>query len=117
MSSSPGDPDRSLVPSGPGDLTFQKRLEDSQWWSGERLAEHQRRQLAFLLAHAHATVPFHRPRLKEAGLDLTRPLGLDQWRRLPPLTRRDIQQAGDELSSTKVPSGHGKVITTKTSGS
>ncbi len=116
MASSPSDPD-SLVPSGPGDLTFQKRLEESQWWPSERMGDHQLRQLALVVAHSHGTVPFHRSRLKEAGLDPARPLDIERWRRLPPLTRRDIQRAGDELSSSKVPSGHGKVITTKTSGS
>jgi len=116
MSSSARDPD-SLVPSGPGDLAFQKRLEESQWWAADRMGEHQLRQLALVLAHAHGTVPFHRPRLDDAGLAPARPLDLERWRRLPPLTRRDIQRAGDELSSRKVPSGHGKVLTTKTSGS
>ena len=116
MSSSSGDPDR-LVPSGPGDLTFQKQLEESQWWSSERMDEHQRRELARLVTHALGTVPFHRRRLEEAGLDPSHPLNGEGWRRLPPLTRRDIQRSGDELCSTKVPSGHGRVITTKTSGS
>jgi phenylacetate-CoA ligase len=116
MPSSPADPD-SLVPSGPGDLIFQKRLEESQWWSPEQMVDLQRRQLAHLVAHAHGTVPLHRQRIKDAVLDPSRPLDLERWRRLPPLTRRDIQRAGNALSSTKVPSAHGKVITTKTSGS
>ncbi len=98
-------------------MAFQKRLEESQWWSAERLVEYQQRQLARLVAHAHATAPFHRRRLSEAGLDPPRLPDLERWRRLPALTRRDIQRAAAELSSTKVPASHGKAITTKTSGS
>ena len=75
------------------------------------------RALSRLLSHAHATVPVHHARIRDAGLDPARGVDPERWRRLPPLTRRDIQRAGDDLASTRVPPAQGKVITTKTSGS
>ena len=104
-------------PSGPGDLGYQKRLQDSQWWRADRLLAHQLQALSALVAHARRTVAFHRPRIGDARLDADAGLDLDCWRRLPPLTRHDIRRAGGEIVSGKVPDGHGRVITTKTSGS
>src|SRR5258705_5013933 len=84
----------AFVPAAPGDLAFQKWLQASQWWSGERLLEHQLQLLQRLLAHAYRSVPFHRSRIDVAGIAPPAPLTLADWRRLPPLTRRDLQQAG-----------------------
>ena len=103
--------------SAPGNLLYQKRLQDSQWWSSERLFEHQLHALGHLVTHAWRTVPFHDARLRAAGLESGRPIDLECWRRLRPLTRRDIQQAGVDLHSTAVPAGHGKLLRTNSSGS
>ena len=103
-------------PSEPGDLTYQKALQDSQWWPPDELLQHQLRQLTLLVAHAWDTVPFQRARLEAAGLEPGRPVDLDAWRRLPPLSRREIQRAGEALWSTDVPAAHGKLLTTTTSG-
>jgi len=107
----------SFAPAGPGDLAYQRRLHQSQWWTAERLLEHQRDALERLTAHAWRTVPFHRARLEAAGVEPGRLFDLTRWRRLPILTRRDIQCAGDLLDSTAVPAAHGRIITTTTSGS
>ena len=118
MTRSPVGPDgAALAPAGPGVLAYQKRLQDSQWWPAEQLLEHQLRELARLVAHAWRTVPFHGARLAAAGLEPGRPIDLERWRRLAPLTRRDIQQAGGDLESTAVPAEHGKILTTRSSGS
>jgi len=105
------------APSGPGDLAFQKRLQDSQWWPAERLLDHQLRQLNALAAHAYRTVPLHCRRLDAAGIDPAHPITLADWRRLPVLTRKDLQQSEAELASSAVPREHGELLTTKTSGS
>ena len=118
MSGSTSGPEGVLAPpSGPGDLAYQKRLQDSQWWPPDRLLDHQAQALTSLVAHSHRTVSFHRSRIEAAAIEPRRPLDLDAWRRLPPLTRNDIQRAGETLLSERVPEGHGRVITTKTSGS
>ena len=111
------DPFSAFAPSAPGDLAFVKRQQESQWWRPEHLLEHQLQLLSSLLVHAHATVPFYRSRIEAAGIDPRPPLGLDDWRRLVPLTRREVQQSRGQLESSVVPPGHGTSVLVQTSGS
>jgi phenylacetate-CoA ligase len=62
-------------------------------------------------------VPFHRPRLVEAGFAPGRPFDLAAWRTLAPLARRDVQRLGNTLRSDAIPPAHGAGLTTSTSGS
>ena len=105
------------TPPGSGILRYQQWLQGSQWWSAERLLEHQLHALGHLVTHAWHTVPFHGARLRAAGLEPGRPIDPACWRRLSPLTRRDLQQAGADLQSTAVPPEHGKPLRTNSSGS
>ena len=95
-------------------------LDRTQWWSADRLRDHQFRQLEILLAHAAETVPYYRERLGPAGY---RPgkqrLTPDRWRKLPLLTRVGIQQYGRMglLLSELLPPGHGLPMENTTSGS
>jgi len=100
-------------------LAIQFQLEQSQWWSPDDLAAWQLRQLRLLLAHAGRSVPFYRERWRKAGFDprALPTLTWDDWRRLPILTRADIQDAGEQLYSTRVPPEHGKPSVLHTSGS
>jgi phenylacetate-CoA ligase len=93
------------------------QLEQSQWWSAEQLRNHQYGQLAALLRHARATVPFYRKRLAESGLTDEQALTPEGWLRIPLLTRQDIRQHQDDLTTTQLPSGHGPTHRNKTSGS
>ena len=111
------DPFSAFAPSGPGDLEFVKRLQASQWWRPEDLLEHQLALLSPLLVHAHATVPFYRSRIEAAGIDLRHPVRLEDWRRIPTLTRREVQQSHQHLASSAVPIQHGASISVYTSGS
>jgi phenylacetate-CoA ligase len=111
----PGSSD--FAPSGGGDLAFQKKLQDSQWWSAEEHLAHQFQTLAPLIAHAERTIPFYRARLRAAGLVGGAPLSMSDWQRLPPLTRRELQQTGDGLASPAVPEEHGDIVTNTSSGS
>jgi phenylacetate-CoA ligase len=104
-------------PVAPGDLAFQKKLQDSQWWPAERLLDHQLRRLTELAVHAQRTVPFHRRRFETADFDPSQPFTLDQWRQLPVLTREEIQASGTELLSTAVPAAHGELLASESSGS
>ena len=107
----------AFAPRVAGDLEFVKRLQDSQWWPPEQLLDHQLKLLSRLLVHAEATIPFYRARIEAAGIDVRSPLQLADWRRLPALTRREVQQAPELLASTVVPPGHGAPISMHTSGS
>ena len=109
--------DTTRASSGPGVLHLQKQLQDSQWWPRDQLLEHQLRALDRLVAHCRRSVPYHGARLEAVGLEPERPIALERWQRLSPLTRRDIQRAPELLHSTAVPAGHGKILKNRTSGS
>jgi len=82
------------------ELRLLSRLEESQWWTPQRLAWAQSCRLAALVQHVRATVPFYQDR-SELAL----------------LTRRDLQDAGEALRSRSVPEHHGALYTTESSGS
>jgi phenylacetate-CoA ligase len=98
-------------------LAMQFQLERSQWWPPEMLRRQQFRQLGAVLAHALATVPYYRARLEGLGIDPARGVDEADWARLPLLTRKDIQEAGESLFSASVPAAHGKTHSLSTSGS
>ena len=94
------------------------QLEQTQWWTPERIAERQGRQLKALLAHARTHVPFYRERLR--GRDLPEDEGwLSAWRQIPALTRADIQasEADETMIADALPCGHGELREIYTSGS
>ena len=96
-------------------LVFQ--LQQSEWWSQERLLAHQLEQIRILGEHATATAPFYADRLEAiTGLQPGK-LTLEAFRRIPVLTRADIQAAGDQIFSRNPPPGHGKLRDIHTSGS
>jgi phenylacetate-CoA ligase len=90
------------------------QFEQSERWPTELLQQHQLQQLALVIEHARRTVPFYRDRL--AGWDDGAAPTLAQFRALPLLTRRDIQDAGSLLRSTAIPPQFGPVHENRTSG-
>ena len=98
-------------------LALQFQLEETQWWSEEKLLAHQLHQIQILIDHAARHVPFYRERLRPfAGL-APGALTLERFRRIPLLKRDDIQTAGRDLRSKVLPPGHGTPSPSKTSGS
>jgi phenylacetate-CoA ligase len=98
-------------------LGMMKQLEALEWASTNDVLGAQFRQLVRLAEHCDAYSPSFRQRLHAAGLapdDLGSPSGLS---RLPVLTRRLVQAAGEELFSRSTPASHGPVTETQTSGS
>lgn len=105
---------------GAATLALLFQLERTQWWPEQRLLERQRQQLSALLRHAQRHVPFWRARLTES--DVTLPADdswLDAWRRLPILTRAEVQAAEEQetLLADVLPPGHGEFREIHTSGS
>ena len=91
-------------------------LMKSQCWPPATMLEYQRSQLAQLLRHARANVPFYRTRLdpvfrRNGDIDWSR------WDEIPIVTRADLRDRRDEMLATKLPPGHGPVKTFNTSGS
>lgn len=78
-------------------------FEQSQWLSPEELKQLQMRMLRAQLLHAFSTIPFYRRRMDEAmitPLDINSP---EDFRSLPVLTKRDIQEHAAELLASDVP--------------
>lgn len=96
-------------------LAFQ--FEQTQWWAPERLRRHQFAQLAILVRHAGDTAPFWRQRFERWGFDHRAPLNETTWKRLPILTRSELQGSGKVLRSEAPPTAHGECFTNLTSGS
>ncbi len=98
-------------------LAMQAQFEAAQWLSSAEILARQMPQLGRLLAHAYDTTAFYRRRLDAVGLSPEQVRGPDQWRRLPLLTRADMQQHQSELISCAVPDAHGPHSQLFTSGS
>lgn len=83
----------------------------------EQQARLQLRQIERVLRHAQETVPFYRERLD--GVVHIPDGELDErfFSSLPILTRSDIQTAGPDLRSARIPPEHGPVDLQRTSGS
>ncbi|WP_157817905.1 phenylacetate--CoA ligase family protein [Candidatus Thiodictyon syntrophicum] len=106
-------------------LAAQFHLERSQWWDPEALGRLQRAQLGVLLRYSARTIPHYRAVIGDClpGLAAAEgPSGIpdltwEQFRRLPILTRPDLQAQGEALVSRAVPAGHGRLLRVQSSGS
>lgn len=110
------------LPAGPGAalLALLFQLQGTQWWPAERIAQAQRRQLAALLAHARAEVPFYASRLPATLPEPGEAAAWEAaWRAIPVLTRDDIQvsDASEAMLANRLPPGHGEYREVFTSGS
>jgi len=79
------------------------------------LDEHGARALATIVGHAARTVPFYRDRLRGV-LNTDGSIDMDAWQRMPPLTRQDLQESKETLTSTQIPAAHGEASERSTSG-
>lgn len=82
-----------------------RSLERSQHLDRAALGQLQLQRLRELLALAHAHSPWHRRRLDAAGLAPGQLQGLEDLRRLPPMTRQDASAHRAELVWQGVPGG------------
>ena len=97
-------------------LALLHQLERTQWLAPAKLLELQLGQLAVLLRHAHATVPYYRASWAGA-YEPAAPLTYERFARLPLLSRRDLQEHFDALRSANPPAAHGVPEERRTSGS
>ncbi len=75
-------------------------LERSQWWSAERVRQFQWTELKRLLTHVFASVPYLGHKYRAAGIALEDLQDWTDFRRLPPLTRAEVNAHGPDLCST-----------------
>lgn len=109
-----------VFPSLPGTASVTKlatlfQLEQSQWWSEETLLEQQLKQVKKLIAHSIQYSPYYH-KLKDLKLNLNN-FTYDEFKKIPILTRDNVQEFGPQLHSQFVPPSHGKSYLQKTSGS
>lgn len=89
---------------GRGTLPYLRRLEASQWWSGQRLRGLQTIKLRRLLHHAHERCPAYRRWIDAAGIHPASAT-LNDLRRLPTLTKAAIREHLPELCDPTVAGG------------
>jgi phenylacetate-CoA ligase len=76
-----------------------RRLLKTQFEPPEVIRGRQWDAIQSLVAHAYASTPFWRSRLREAGLTPAAVRSLDDFRRVPPLTKADLRSRQGELLS------------------
>ncbi len=91
-----------------------RQLDQSQWWSQEKLQQGQLQQLKNLIAYAIVYSPFYKARLK--GVDPGN-LAWESFKEIPILSRADIQSHNTSIDCSQTPESHGKTSETMTSGS
>ncbi len=72
-------------------LPSHRALAESQWWSPQRLREHQLSKLVALLHHAYHNVPYYRECFDALGLKPDAVSTIEEVRRLPTLTKQAIR--------------------------
>jgi len=98
-------------------LAMQFQLQQTQWWSAERLAECQFRQLQSLMRHAVEQVPFYERLYADIGFDPRHDDLRANWSRLPTFDRTRLQEAEKDLVARRMPKGHGRISRMRSSGS
>ena len=94
-----------------------RQLDESQYWSSERLLSMQHEQLSVLLSHAMKTVPYYQQCLKQAGYDPKQGWDEAVWSRIPIMKRAQVQSLRGNLQSKVLPKGHGQTHMIQSSGS
>lgn len=76
---------------------IRKFLERSQWWSTDQLLEFQWQELRKLLSIAFSSVPYYQRKYAAAGARFEDIRSWEDFRRLPILTRAEVNQFREEL--------------------
>ena len=93
-----------------------KKLEESEQYTAEQITSRQNACLARVVDHHRQHNPHFKQRLADQGLTHQDVSTLEGLRRLKPIVKRDIQQAGDSFNSLAVPPSHLPILKTQTSG-
>ncbi len=94
---------------------YLKQLERTQWLSRDELEALQLEKLRTLLSNALRHSPWHAERIKVAQLKPEQ-LSLEEFRRLPTMTKKDAQIHGAEMIWQGVPGGSKQYSTGGSSG-
>lgn len=97
-----------------GTLAWLAEYERNQWLSPEQLASLQWDRLKRLLEHCYREVPYYQQQWKGLGVTPDDIRSLDDYARLPTLTKADIRAHSDDLKAT---SWRDRLLYKNTSGS
>ncbi len=86
-------------------------LQESQWWSREKLEEYQMQQLKRILYHAYESVPYYRRVFEERGLKPKDIQDFDDLRKLPCLTKAIIRENLSDLIARNYPKSRIQYVT------
>jgi phenylacetate-CoA ligase len=78
-------------------------LNKTQWLSLSELQEIQLRLLKKLIRHCYNSVPFYHKIMDEHGINIQSIKDLEDIKKFPILTKKDVLQAGENIVSTKFP--------------
>jgi phenylacetate-CoA ligase len=77
-------------------------LQQSQWFTPEKIQQYQTTRFQRLVHHAYENVPFYRKLYDEHGVHPSDIKDLRDTSRLPLINREDIRRAGDDLLSSQL---------------
>ena len=97
-----------------GTLGWLASYERDQWFSPDALAALQMERLKALLAHCDREVPYYRRRWRELGIRPDDIRSLDDYARLPVLTKADIRENFADLQASSL---RGTLLFKRTGGS
>jgi phenylacetate-CoA ligase len=80
-------------------VSVRRAMEESQWWSAERLHDYQLTKFGKLLRHAQSRVPYYRRLFEEIGFAAVDIESLAQLDRLPFLSKECIRENIDALKA------------------
>jgi phenylacetate-CoA ligase len=93
------------------------QLLENEWLPRPQIADQQFRQLCALLQFAEQQCPFYTDRIRSCGLNPTAMKSLDDFSRMPLLTRTDLQDNFDLMRARTLPTGTREVGEMTTTGS
>jgi phenylacetate-CoA ligase len=96
-------------------FSYLKDLEKTQWYSRNDIEALQLKKLKILLESSKKHSPWHAGRIEKSDINLEN-LTLDEFKKLPTMTRADIQQHGNEMAWHDVPGGCFRYTTGGSSG-
>lgn len=102
------------IPERYGEVFFSTHelLQESQWWSRERLEQYQFEQLQHLLRHAYEHSPFYRRRFDQIGMIPDDIRSLSDLRMFPMLTKDEIKKNLTDLNSDAFAKRQTEYVTT-----
>lgn len=87
-------------------LRYMRELERSQYWSVEKLEVLQLEKIVAMMEHAYRETPYYRRVMDQAGLRPADIKTIEDFRRMPILTKEEVRKFQDQMMAESLRSGH-----------